>query len=91
MSVRETMERKLTQALSPVRLVVTDQSAEHAGHMGHPGHGRGESHFHVEVVSDAFVGKSRVERNRMIYSVLAEELAGGVHALAMSTRTPDEG
>jgi len=90
MTVRDSIEQKLTRALTPTRLAVIDQSAEHAGHMGHPGHGHGETHFRVEVVSEAFAGKSRVERNRMIYGLLAEELAGGVHALSMSTQTPEE-
>jgi len=90
MKVRDSIERKLTEALEPVRLAVADQSAEHAGHMGHAGHGSGETHFHVDVVSRAFVGRSRVERNRMIYAILEEEMAGGVHALSMSTLTPEE-
>ncbi len=90
MKIRDSIERKLTEALEPTRLSVLDQSAEHAGHMGHPGHGTGETHFQVDVVSRAFVGKSKVERNRMVYALLAEEIAGGVHALSMSTSTPDE-
>ena len=90
MKVRDSIERKLAEALEPTHLDVIDQSAEHAGHMGHHGHGTGETHFHVEVVSRAFVGRSRVERNRMIYALLAEEIAGGVHALSMTTQTPDE-
>jgi BolA protein len=90
MKVRDSIERKLKEALEPTVLTVLDQSAEHAGHMGHHGHGDGETHFHVEVVSRAFVGKSKVERNRMVYALLAEEIAGGVHALSMSTQTPEE-
>ena len=90
MKVRQAMVNKLTEALEPAYLDVQDNSAEHAGHMGHAGHGHGETHFHVDVVSRAFVGKSRVERNRMIYALLSEEIAGGVHALSMTTRTPDE-
>jgi len=90
MTVRDGIERKLTQALEPSRLTVSDRSAEHAGHMGHSGHASGETHFHVEVVSRAFAGKSRVERNRMIYALLADEFAGGMHALSMITLAPDE-
>ena len=90
MSIRERIEIKLTSALAPTSLAVLDQSAEHAGHMGHPNHGTGETHFHVDVVSGAFQGKSKVERNRMVYALLSQEFADGVHALSMTTKTPDE-
>lgn len=60
----------------------------HAGHAGSPG--TGESHFRVLVVSDAFDGKSRVERHRMVNAALADELAGRVHALALTTYAPGE-
>lgn len=82
------IESKLTAALAPVRLKIEDQSHLHAGHAGHrPG---GETHFHVDVVSDAFAGKSRVARQRMIYQALAAELAERVHALSITARTPEE-
>lgn len=88
MQVRAAIERKLTEALAPTRLEVVDDSGRHAGHAGHrPG---GESHFSVRVVSAAFAGKSRVERHRMVNSVLADELAGPVHALQVSAQTPEE-
>ena len=90
MTVRDIIERKLTEALAPVRLTVLDQSADHAGHRGHPGHGVGETHFHVDVVSAAFVDRSWVDRNRMVYALLGDEIAGGIHALSMTTLTPDE-
>ncbi|MDP7603737.1 MAG: BolA family protein, partial [Alphaproteobacteria bacterium] len=65
-----------------------DQSARHAGHAGaRPG---GESHFDVVVVSQSFAGLGRVARQRLVYKVLAEELAAGLHALALITRTPAE-
>jgi len=88
MSVAETIRRKLTDALAPTRLEIEDESARHQGHAGwRPG---GETHFNVTVVSAAFDGKSRLDRQRMVYDILAEELAGQVHALALSTRTPAE-
>ncbi len=88
MSLAETMNRKLTEALAPVRLEIVDESHKHEGHGGwRPG---GESHFSVIVVSAKFDGKSRVERQRMVYQVLAEEMAGPVHALALTTKTPAE-
>jgi BolA protein len=88
MTVRSSMEVKLTEALAPVRLEVEDQSAQHIGHAGHrPG---GETHFRIEIVSAAFAGLSRVERHRLVNALLADELAGPVHAMALSTLTPDE-
>jgi BolA family transcriptional regulator, general stress-responsive regulator len=88
MRVAETIEAKLTAALQPVTLKIADESARHAGHAGAaPG---GETHFHVSIVSAAFSGRTRVARQRLVYEILAEELAGGVHALSLVTRTPDE-
>jgi BolA protein len=87
-AVAEIIEQKLTAAFDPVRLVVTDDSHKHAGHVG--SRPEGETHFTVEVVSAAFAGHNRVDRQRMVNKVLAEELAGPVHALAMKTLAPDE-
>ncbi|PPD46559.1 MAG: BolA family transcriptional regulator [Methylocystis sp.] len=89
--VAASIEKKLTESLAPVSLTVIDESHHHAGH-GHPGdkrHGN-ESHFRVEVVSAAFAGKSRVERHRMVNAALAQEIAEGVHALAIGARAPGE-
>lgn len=88
MGTSDIINSKLTAALSPTRLTVVDESHRHVGHSGH--RPEGETHFQVEVVSAAFEGKSRVERQRMVYGVLAEELSGGVHALALKTSTPSE-
>lgn len=82
------IRRKLTDALAPSRLDVVDESHRHAGHGG--ARPEGETHFNVTVVSAAFQGKSRVERQRMVYALLADELAERVHALALTTRTPQE-
>ena len=82
------MRKKLEDALKPSRLDVIDESHRHAGHAGH--NPAGESHFRVEIVSEAFEGKSRVDRHRMVNALLAEELAGSVHALALVTLTQDE-
>ena len=88
MRVADRIRSKLEAAFAPVRLAVTDDSARHEGHAGaRPG---GETHFTVEIVSAAFAGMSRVERQRTVYAVLAEELAGPVHALSLSTRSPEE-
>lgn len=88
MSVRERIEQTLSEALKPVRLEVVDESHLHAGHAGaRPG---GESHFRVHVVSGAFSGMSRVARHRRVNELLAAELAGPVHALAIDARAPEE-
>lgn len=89
--VAASIEKKLTEALAPLSLEVIDESHHHAGH-GHPGdrrHGN-ESHFRVEVVSAAFAGKSRVDRHRLVNGLLAQELAEGLHALAITAKAPGE-
>lgn len=88
MTVRDSMERKLVDGLSPLRLVIVDDSRQHAGHAG--GRPTGESHFTVQIVSAAFDGKGRVARQRMVHALLIDELAGPVHALALTTLTPGE-
>ncbi|HVJ53915.1 MAG TPA: BolA family protein [Aliidongia sp.] len=88
MKVAETIEAKLTAALQPHSLKIVDESARHAGHAGAaPG---GETHFQVSIVSDAFAGHTRVARQRMVYAILSAEIQGGVHALSLSTLTPNE-
>jgi BolA protein len=88
MTVAATIERKLTDRFSPVRLEIVDDSHRHAGHAGaRPG---GETHFSVILVSETFHGMGRVARQRLVYQTLADELAGGVHALALTTLSPDE-
>jgi BolA protein len=88
MSARDDIAKKLNEAFTPESLDVADESHLHEGHAGHrPG---GGTHFRVNIVSRAFEGKSRVERHRMINTLLAEELAGGVHALAIRALAPGE-
>ncbi len=86
--VAESIERKLMETLVPTRLDVIDESHKHAGHAG--ARPEGETHFRVEVASAAFEGKSRVDRQRLVYGILAAELEGPVHALSLKTTTPDE-
>jgi BolA protein len=89
MGVKDTIATKLADAFAPVSLEVLDESHQHAGHAGHrPG---GETHFRVYIVAEAFRGKTRLERHRMINATLAGELRGGVHALAIHAAAPDEG
>ena len=88
MTMAERMREKLTEAFQPARLDIIDDSHRHAGHAG--AREGGETHFTVEVVSAAFAGKSRVERQRLVYAALAAELQERVHALALRTLTPAE-
>jgi BolA protein len=88
MEIAARIRAKLTEALTPERIDIVDESHLHAGHAGHDR--RGESHFNVTVVSSAFEGLGRVARHRMVNEVLAEELRDRVHALALKTLTPAE-
>lgn len=78
----------LEAGLTPASLTVRDESHLHAGHAG--ASPAGETHFRVEVVSAAFEGKGRVERHRMVNALLADAFTGGLHALALTARTPAE-
>ena len=92
MSVAAEIREKLTSAFMPLALEVQDESARHAGHAGatRDDGSRGETHFHVRLVSASFDGLSRVERQRRVYAALKDELAGPVHALSVSALTPSE-
>lgn len=88
-AIFESIQAKLTDAFSPSRLEIEDESSRHAGHSGaRPG---GESHFNVLIEAEAFAGAPRVARQRMVYRALAEELAGPVHALSVKALAPGEG
>ncbi len=89
MATRDVIADKLSRAFAPARLDVVDESHQHVGHAGHrPG---GETHYRVYIVSEAFRGKSRVERHRLVNEALSAELKGGVHALAIHASAPGEG
>ena len=88
MPVIDEIRTKLTRTLCPKRLKIIDESHLHVGHSSAPSNG--ESHFRVFVVSSAFTGTTRVERQRMVYQVLARELQGPIHALSLVTLTPGE-
>lgn len=88
MSVSSRLREKLMIGLRPTRLDIVNESELHAGHRNSPG--TGESHFRVLVVSDAFSGKTRLERHRLVNDLIKDELAGGIHALALSTIAPGE-
>lgn len=86
--IADRIRSKLEAALSPVRLDIQDDSAKHSGHSG--AREGGESHFSVLIVSDAFEGLNRVARQRRVNTILADELAGPVHALSIQAKTPAE-
>ncbi|KGT94903.1 transcriptional regulator BolA [Erwinia typographi] len=82
--IREEIEEKLRTAFAPVHLEVHDESYRHNVPAG------AESHFKVVIVSDSFLNQRFLMRHRAIYGALADELAGGVHALALHTYTVKE-
>jgi BolA protein len=88
MTVQDTLRAKLTAALTPIQLEIVDESHLHAGHAG--ARAEGETHFRIAIVSAAFAGQSRVARQRLVYDIVADELRTRVHALALTTRTPEE-
>ena len=89
MRTADLITKKLTEAFSPQSLKVVDESHQHEGHAGHrPG---GQTHFRVYIVAEAFKGKTRLERHRMINGKLSDELSGGIHALAIHAAAPGEG
>jgi BolA protein len=88
MSREARMKEALMVALEPVRLDIVNDSDRHAGHRSSPG--TGESHYTVLVVCERFAGKSRVERHRLVNAALADELKGGLHALAIKAYAPGE-
>ena len=94
MSVSETgpvaaeMLRRLNSALSPTRIALTDDSEQHRGHGGY--NPAGESHFGLDIESPAFAGKSRVERQRLVYSALGDLMKERVHALSIRASAPGE-
>lgn len=82
------MEKKLVQEFNPAEMELIDESEKHRGHAGH--REGGQSHFRLTIVSTKFEGQSRLQRQRAINAVLAEELAGPVHAFSISAKTPAE-
>ncbi|KAL9936092.1 hypothetical protein V8E36_004934, partial [Tilletia maclaganii] len=83
---------KLSAALQPTLLAIRNDSAKHAHHaaMVAQGGGSGETHFFVEIISQAFEGKTQIARHREVNNLLADEFACGLHALSIRARTPAE-
>ena len=82
------MLARLNSALSPTRIELTDESEQHRGHGGY--NPAGESHFSLRIESAAFEGKTRVQRQRMIYAALGDLMRERVHALSIKARAPGE-
>ena len=87
--IAKRMTKKLGDAFSPDRLEVINESSLHAGHQ-ESFDGTGETHFRIRIVAAQFSGMSRIARHRAINQLLSEELAGGVHALAIEPAAPGE-
>ena len=86
--IADEIERRLQAALSPIRLIVSNDSAKHSGHSGDDG--SGESHFSVTVESAAFTGVARLERQRMVNRALGDLPGQRVHAMAIKAIAPGE-
>jgi BolA protein len=86
-SVMVQIRTAIERALAPSSLEIVDDSARHAGHAG----ARGGGHFRVTLVSDAFRGRTQLERHRLVYAAVAPLMSGTVHALNIVARTPEEG
>ncbi|KAI0032474.1 bola protein, partial [Vararia minispora EC-137] len=82
----------LTALFQPSQLCITNDSWQHRHHaaMRAEGGGSGETHFSIQVVSEAFTGKSTMQRHRLVYAALSEELQNGLHALSLTTKTQAE-
>ena len=88
MTMQQTITEKLRAAFTPAHLDVIDESHLHEGHAGH--RAGGETHFRVNIVADAFAGKSRIDRHRLVNAALADEMASSVHALAIKAQATGE-
>ena len=86
--VTSEMLRRLNSALSPTRIELVDDSEQHRGHGGY--NSAGESHFSLAIESPAFTGKSRVERQRLVYAALGDLMRERVHALSIRAIAPGE-
>lgn len=87
--VQQEMERLLAAAFAPARLEVVNDSAAHHGHAGDDG--SGESHFTIRIEAEAFAGRTRLERQRMVNRALGDIPGGRVHALAIKAKAPEDG
>jgi len=87
MNTAQKIEQVLRLRLEALDITVEDESALHAGHAGAAS---GGGHYRVRIVSPLFSGKNRLQRHRLVYAALADEMGGAIHALALTTLTPDQ-
>jgi BolA protein len=88
MTMQDTLQSKLAAQFSPESIEIMDESYKHRGHAGFKP--EGETHFKIAMVSVRFEGKTRVERQRMVFDVLKEEMQHRIHALSLHLQTPEE-
>jgi BolA protein len=88
MGIARAIRQRLTKALEPSRLELVDQSALHVGHAG--SRPEGETHFQLTIVAPAFEGRSRIERQRMVFGALGDLMQTDIHALSITALTPVE-
>ncbi|GBC09661.1 hypothetical protein RclHR1_09010014 [Rhizophagus clarus] len=88
--VHQSIQKKLTNALNPTSLEIINESHLHAHHQAMKDVTSKETHFRVSIVSDHFEGKKLIQRHRLIYDLLNEEMAASVHALSITAKTPKE-
>lgn len=89
-TIQKSIERKLTDSLTPVTLTVTNESHMHRGHAGVQGTTSTETHFNINIVSEKFTNMSRIDRQRLVNNLLKEEFDNGLHAAAMVCKSPSE-
>ena len=88
MRIARAIRQRLTAALAPSHIALVDQSAQHAGHAG--ARPEGESHFQLTILAEAFEGRSRIERQRMVFAALGDLMQTDIHALSITALTPAE-
>ncbi|KAI8136983.1 bola-like protein-domain-containing protein [Fennellomyces sp. T-0311] len=88
--IEESAERKIIEALEPSSLEIVNESHLHAHHAAMRGNTNPETHFRITIVSEHFAGKSMMQRHRLVYGLLNEELQNGIHALSLKTKTKEE-
>lgn len=88
MRIAHAIRQRLTAALAPSDIALVDQSAQHAGHAG--ARPEGETHFQLTILAEAFEGKSRIERQRMVFAALGDLMQTDIHALSITALTPAE-
>jgi len=88
MSLADWITQTLQETLHPTQLAVIDESEQHRGHGGW--REGGETHFRIDIVSEAFAGKTRIARHRLVNEALKGAFDQGLHALAIGARAPGE-